>query len=95
MTTNPYKLIAGESETFAISGFNHTALTNLLGATQTNGVLNLTPSSIAIRVQNSTGNGVSWFTASSVATVPEPQTYMMMILGLISMLTFYRLIQKV
>lgn len=84
--TDPYKLIAGESETFAVSGFNNAALLNLFGASSASGALNLQASSVAIRVQNSTGNGVSWFTATSVAAVPEPKTYFMLMLGLILLL---------
>lgn len=84
--TDSYKLIAGESETFAISGFNNAALSNLVGASLVSGGLSLQASSIAIRVQNSTGNGVSWFTATSVSAVPEPQLYIMLVLGFVVLL---------
>lgn len=80
--SDAYKLVAGESETFAVEGFDNGALTSLLGASSVSGVLNLQASSIAIRVQNSTGNGVSWFTAASVSAVPELGIFNMLALGL-------------
>lgn len=80
--SDAYKLVAGESETFAVEGFDNGALTSLLGASSVTGVLRLQASSIAIRVQNSTGNGVSWFAAASVSAVPEPRAFIMLALGL-------------
>lgn len=84
--SDAYKLVAGESETFVVEGFDNVALTNLLGSSSISGVINLQASSIAIRVQSSTGNGVSWFTAASVSAVPELQTYFMVLFGLFLLL---------
>jgi hypothetical protein len=80
--TDAYKLVGGESETFAVTGFNNEALANLNGATSNGGSLALSAASVAVRVQSSTGNGVSWFTASSVSAVPELNVNVMMVFGL-------------
>lgn len=77
-----YKLIAGESETFTISGFDTAALSQLNGATINAGSLVLSAPSVAIRVQSSTGNSASWFAATSVTAVPESETYAMFMVGL-------------
>lgn len=75
-TTNQ-RLTNGESETFAFQNFTNSTFNSLVSSGG-----NVLASSIAVRVSREDSQRISWFAASSVAAVPEPETYAMFLAGL-------------